>query len=141
MAHLAVQDIMTRNVVTIGLDATIVEARAMFERHGFHHLVVMEDNSRPLGVVSDRDILRHLSPFLDVPNAQREQDVRTLKKRMHQIMTRKLIAVPPIWSVLEAARLMLEHRVSCLPVITDDDQLVGILTMRDLVRWAVEKQN
>ena len=133
---LRVSEIMTTRVVTIGLDDTLQTARELFARHGFHHLIVLE-NGRPFGVVSDRDLLRHLSPFLGVPNAQRQQDVATLKRRMHQVMTRELISVPPDCTVAAAARLMIERKVSCLPVIAEDQGLIGILTMRDVVRYVM----
>lgn len=54
--------------------------------------------------------------------------------KAHHIMTRKVITVAPDTSIVEAARLMLEHHVSGLPVVNPEGALVGIVTERDLLR-------
>jgi acetoin utilization protein AcuB len=131
-----VRDIMTTDVVTISMDETLLAAQSIFHERRFHHLIVV-DNGRPTGVISDRDLLKNLSPFVGTRMAERSQDVETLKKRIHQFMTRQLIAIDPDAMVNEAARVMINHRVSCLPVIEAGGNLVGIITMRDLVRWVV----
>ena len=127
---------MTPQIVTIGLDATLRDAQRIFEKRRFHHLIVL-DNETPVGVISDRDLLKHISPFVGVRISERAQDVRTLSKRIHQIMTRTLISISPDVAVAEAARRMIESRVSCLPVIDESGRMIGIITMRDLLRWAI----
>jgi len=131
-----VRDIMTTDLVTIGMDETLEAAKAVFHERRFHHLIVT-DGAKPVGVISDRDLLKNLSPFLGTPMAERAQDAETLKKRIHQFMTRKLVSVEPDAPVTEAARAMIHHNVSCLPVIEGGTKLVGIVTRHDLVRWVV----
>ena len=58
-----VEQIMHREVITVGLDARVDTVRKLFEKHKFHHLLVVEKN-KLVGIVSDRDILKQLSPFL-----------------------------------------------------------------------------
>lgn len=130
-----VRDIMTNPVQTILLDDFIFKAKQLFDRKRFHHVVVLE-RDRVFGVVSDRDILRVISPFVGKPMMERKQDLRTLRGRIHQIMSRGLITIGPNKSVAEAARLMLRERVSCLPVVGEGGLLLGILTTRDIVSWA-----
>ena len=137
---LTVRDLMATRVVTIGMDDTLKTARGVFNRRRFHHLIVLE-KGKPVGVLSDRDLLKHISPFVGAPLAERPQDAATLKKRVHQMMTRKLVAVDPDASAAEAALRMEEHNVSCLPVIDADARLIGIITLRDLVRWVVAKES
>jgi acetoin utilization protein AcuB len=132
---LTVQDLMSPKVVTIGMDDTLKVARRTFSQRRFHHLVVME-KGKAVGVVSDRDLLRHTSPFIGNPMSERPQDAATLRKRVHQIMTRRLICIAPDASPVEAAQLMMKEKVSCLPVINEDERLVGIITTRDLIHWA-----
>jgi acetoin utilization protein AcuB len=131
-----VKDLMTTDLVTIGMDDTLDTARKIFNQKRFHHLMVIEKD-KPVGVISDRDLLKNLSPFIGVPFSERPQDTQTLKRKIHQIMTRKLVSIDPEAPVAQAARLMNTHRVSCLPVITPGDNLIGIITLRDLVRWVV----
>ncbi len=130
-----VEQVMTRRVVTVSMDDTVATVREIFETYGFHHLIV-EENGQVVGVISDRDLLRNLSPFVGKMN-ERPQDLFLERRRVHQIMTRKLIAVSPDTSLLEAAIKMLDDRVSCLPVVDARMRCVGILTMRDLLTWSL----
>lgn len=127
-------DLMSRHVVTIGMDDTLQTARELFDRHGFHHLIVVEGR-KTVGVVSDRDLLRNLSPFLNSPLTQRSQDLSTLNRRIHQIMTRRLVRVSADRPAVEAARMMIDENVSCLPVMEEGERLAGIITLRDVARW------
>lgn len=137
MSHKSrVRDLMTTEVITIGMDDTLQKARQIFHEKRFHHLIVMEEG-KPVGVLSDRDLLRQLSPFVGVRMSERPQDLATLQKRIHQFMTRRLISIEPDATLAEAARLFMRQRVSCLPVIDADGRLAGILTTRDLIRWVV----
>jgi len=136
---LTVRDLMATRVVTISMDDSLETARDVFDRRKFHHLIVLE-KGKPVGVLSDRDLLKHISPFIGAPLGEHPWDTATLKKRVHQIMTRKLVAVDPDASAAQAALRMEEHNVSCLPVIDAEGRLIGIITVRDLVRWLVEKE-
>ena len=86
---MTVDELMTRKVRTIRMDATLREVRSIFRRRNFHHLVVMA-NDAPVGVISDRDLLQNLSPFLGNRMMERAQDKRSLDKRVHQVMSRQL---------------------------------------------------
>lgn len=131
-----VRDIMTTELVTIGMDETLETARSIFQQRRFHHLVVVEGD-KPVGVISDRDLLKHISPFVGTRMSERAQDVETLKRRIHQVMTRRLISVDPEAPVAQAARTMIHHHVSCLPVLDAGARLIGIVTRYDLIRWVV----
>lgn len=127
-----VADIMSREPVTVGLDDDLTRVKELFELYRFHHLLVMT-GGQLVGVVSDRDLLRATSPFIGRAS-ERPQDVATLHRRVHQIMSRGLVTVPSDLPVQDAVRLMLAKRVSCLPVVEEDGTLVGILTWRDQLR-------
>jgi len=137
MAMLTVRDIMTEPVETIGMDRSLRDIRAVFERSQYHHIVVRGDDGACVGVISDRDLLKHLSPFVG-KLAERSSDLATLNKRVHQIMTRQLVAVRPRTTLRDAARVMLDHKISCLPVLDETHRCIGIVTLRDIVRWAAD---
>jgi len=128
---------MTTRVETIGMDRSLRDVRARFEESRYHHLIVKDEHGVCVGVISDRDLLKHLSPFVG-KMAERSTDVGTLSKRVHQIMTRQLIAARPRTMFSDAARIMLDHRISCLPVLDGDHKCVGIVTLRDIVRWTAD---
>ena len=130
-AHL--RQIMSPHVVTVAMDDTLRVVRQLFEQHRFHHLLVV-DGRRLVGVISDRDLLRHVSPFVGREFAERAQDAATLNKRAHQIMTRAPIFARPDATISEGIGLILEHRISCLPVVDEQSHPIGIVTWRDLLK-------
>ena len=136
---MTVGELMTRKVRTIRMDATLREVRPVFRRRKFHHLVVTEKDV-PVGVLSDRDMLKNLSPFLGKRMMERAQDKRTLDKRVHQVMSRQLITIGPDAAAEQAVEEMSTHQVSCLPVIDEQGRLVGIITWKDLARSLVTAQ-
>ncbi len=127
-----IDEVMTRQTITIEMDDSVRKAKEIFERRKFHHLLVVE-KKKLMGVISDRDLLRNLSPFIGT-SSERPQDMATLNRRIHQIMSRTLITVSAETTVEAAAQRLLAERVSCLPVTTEDDYILGIVTWRDLLR-------
>jgi acetoin utilization protein AcuB len=133
-----VREIMSTRPVTVKMDDGLRVVRKLFEQHRFHHLLVV-DGAKLVGVISDRDLLRHVSPFLGHELAERAQDMATLNKRAHQIMTRKPIAVGPDTSVPDAVAVVLQHNISCLPVVDEQQHPVGIVSWRDILTTLVPK--
>ncbi|TGG90412.1 CBS domain-containing protein [Natronospirillum operosum] len=129
---MSVERLMSRPVVTVELDDDLQEVKRLFESSGFHHLVVVE-KKRLVGVVSDRDLLRAISPYLGTA-AESARDLATLNKRVHQIMTRKVHTVPLSATIHDVVEKLMAHRISCVPVVDDNHRPVGILTWRDILR-------
>lgn len=128
---MAVKHYMAKKVVTVAPDATVRELRDFFNNLQIHHIVVVEDG-KVRGVLSDRDVLKCLSPYVGTPS-ESERDTYTLTKKAHQIMSRHVISVAPDAPVRAAATLMLEKSISCLPVIDAAGRLAGILSWRDIL--------
>ncbi len=83
------------------------------------------------GIVSDRDILRALSPFAGTAT-EREADAQTMVRKAHQVMKRHVVTVPADAPVAAAFLLMARMRVHCLPVMRGE-RLVGLITPTDLI--------
>jgi acetoin utilization protein AcuB len=86
-----------------------------------------------VGIVSDRNVLKDISPYADTVGAD-NQALNTLVKKAHQIMTRKVITVSPEYTLEEAATTMLENEFSCLPVLERSGAIVGMVTKTDILR-------
>ncbi|MBM3139208.1 MAG: CBS domain-containing protein [Chloroflexi bacterium] len=127
-----VSKVMSTDLKTISAEADLQEARAAFKRHAIHHLLV-DDRGRVVGVLSDRDVVRRLSPYAGTAAAQR-RDEDTLRRKVFQAATYALVAVPHTALVQEAAATLLERGISSLPIVDDEDRVVGIVTTRDLLR-------
>lgn len=125
-----VADIMASPVITVGLDVETHEIIELMETHDIRHLpVLIEGHLR--GIVSDRDVLSSMSPFLG-KMAERAADTATLHNKAHQLMTREVITIHPGASLCQASTLMEGNRIHCLPVL-EGEELVGIITATDLL--------
>lgn len=131
-----VAHVMTEEVVRIDMDTRIAEIIERFRATGFRHALVIEDGV-PVGVISDRDVLRHVSPFAG-KSGERNMDRTTLTRRAHQVMTRKLISVGPESRAVDAAMLMHKNHISCVPVVNAKGECVGIFTWRNAIAWAAD---
>ncbi len=127
-----VQEIMTKRIVTVELDDSLAIVKEIFDRLKFHHLLVVEGNEL-VGVVSDRDLLKALSPNLGTVSAT-ARDEATLNKRVHQIMTHKLITLFPDAAIDEAVSLFNKHGISCIPVVDRELRPLGIVSWRDILK-------
>lgn len=127
------EEIMAKRVVTVGMDDTLDVVRKIFEEVRFHHLLVINDKYEVVGVISDSDVLKALSPYLDTTSEQ-ERDQVTLNKKTHQVMSHRPITASPEDSIEQAAALLLENHISCLPVISEDRTLAGIVTWKDILK-------
>jgi acetoin utilization protein AcuB len=130
---MALADIMTARVVTVDMDDRLERVKEIFDTKGFHHLLVTDENLKLVGFVSDRDLLRALSPYVGSA-AETARDLATLNKRVHQIMTRHPLTLRPQSGVAEAVNLLLANRISCIPIVDDEFKPVGIVSWRDLLR-------
>ena len=127
-----ITEVMTKEVVTVDMDATLKSIYEIFEKKKFHHLLVIEEDVLR-GVISDRDVLKAVSPFLNTL-AEQDRDLFTLKKRAHQIMSRKPVTITQETNSEDAARKMLSENISCLPVVSPDGKIEGIVTWKDLLK-------
>jgi len=133
-AQRLVADIMTPNPVTISPRNAIRTAVNLMREGGYHRLPVL-DRGRLVGIITDRDLRRAAnSPFI-----VREQwyDNFILDHiEVGSCMTPDLWTIGPDASIAEAARLMRDHKIGGLPVVTAS-QLVGIITETDLLNFLI----
>jgi acetoin utilization protein AcuB len=122
---------MTREVITLGPEASAAEAWSLCREHRIRHLPVV-DGGRLAGLVSDRD-LRDVSP-----SSRDNRDAATLQwVRVGDMMTRNPITISPFDTIDRAAREIHDRKIGCLPVV-DDGELVGIVTSSDMMRALME---
>jgi CBS domain-containing protein len=122
---------MTEKPLTVTADTPVGEARRKMFEHRIRHLLVTE-GERLAGIVTDRDIRLNLpSPATSLS----VWEVNYLLARMAvgSVMTSAVITVDPARDVVEAARIMLDHKIGALPVV-DGGTIVGIMTETDIVR-------
>lgn len=126
---LLARDLMTTPVVTLSSDSTLAEAWTLMRRRSFRHVPVSSVHGALVGMVSDRDLLRH-APELII-GAQAHPSAH---RRLAEIMTQRVISATPQTEIRDIARVMLDERIHAVPVIDPARRPVGILTARDLLR-------
>ncbi|HHJ40097.1 MAG: hypothetical protein AXA67_07675 [Methylothermaceae bacteria B42] len=131
-----ISEIMTRRVTAVAMDASVRLVRGIFGDMGFHQIPVV-DRKKLVGIIYENDLLHVISPYVDTPS-ETERDRETLKKRAHQIMTREPVTVRPETFVISAAAVLVQEKVSALPVVDKDHKLVGIVSWRDLLRFFLD---
>lgn len=127
-----IQQIMTQPVVTVHMDDPLSIVKEIFDNCQFHHLLVINDDLL-MGVVSDRDLLRSLSPYLGTVS-ENNRDTQTLTQRVHKIMSRKLVTLDLDASVADAIDIFNTKRISCIPIVDNERKPVGIVSWRDVLK-------
>jgi CBS domain-containing membrane protein len=124
-----VAELMTPDPVTVEPTAPVGEVWKTMAERRFRHMLVSDEASGLLGLVSQRDILAAAhSAELRIDS----DDDRPISELMH----RSIVTVRPDCCAAEAARYMLSSKRSCLPVLNDGGELIGILTEADFLRLA-----
>lgn len=118
-----VKEMMRKPVTVVPATATLGEACDLLQAHGFRHLPVV-DQGRLVGVLTDRDLRFATSSLCPSP--------RTVGDPVRSAMSSPPLTADPLDPVEDAARIMREHKIGCLPVL-DGGELVGILTGMDLL--------
>lgn len=129
-----VRDIMTAEVTTLGRNDSLLLAKDIMTLGRVRHFPVIDDDE-VVGVVSQRDLYK---ASLGSVMKYGEKAQRTFLEgiAVKEVMVDPL-TIPPEASVQEAARLMLENKIGCLPVL-DGAQLVGIVTETDMLQLVAE---
>jgi CBS-domain-containing membrane protein len=139
MRHRTVSDLMTRAVVRTTVDAPFKDIVRLLSEYDVTALPVVDDADRPLGVVSEGDLLHKESGqpdpvglLADPPSA--EARARAAAITAGALMTCPALVARPQWTVVQAARVMEEHQVKRLPVVDETGVLIGIISRSDLLR-------
>jgi acetoin utilization protein AcuB len=131
-----VKDWMTRNIVVITLDTALPEAHRLMTDQRIRRLPVVQDGLL-VGIVTLGDV-RGAEPSGATSLSIWELNYLLNKLKIEEIMTRNLITISPYATVGQAAEVMLEHKVSGLPVVDGEIKLVGIITESDIFRMVVQ---
>ncbi|WP_137991123.1 CBS domain-containing protein [Streptomyces vilmorinianum] len=140
MQHRTVFEVMTHQVVAVGPTTPFKEIVRIFSDNDITAVPVVDNERRPLGVVSEADLLRATSELPDVEG--RWAGVRLLSQERElpdaetaeRLMTSPAVTARPGWNLVETARTMHRSGVKRLPVTDEAGRLVGIVSRSDLLR-------
>jgi CBS domain-containing protein len=124
-----IKDIMSAPVFVVSPDENVARARNLMLRHKIGRLVIVEDN-KPIGMVTKKDIVKRLNqaepqwrrrPIDDIP--------------VRKVMTESLITIFPDATPRQLVVLMTENNIGGLPVVNNNDEVIGIVTKWDLIKY------
>jgi CBS domain-containing protein len=125
-SELKVGDIMTKKVVVVPIGAGLVEAARLMKKNEIGSIIIVEgaEAKRARGIITERDIVhkviaKNLDPY---------------KAKVDDVMAKPLRVVKPETTIEEAAKAMRENRIKRLPVVNDDNELIGIISEGDIMK-------
>lgn len=119
-----VKEIMNRRLIEVMKNDSIFVASGLMKQHGVRHLLVTDEDSRLVGVISDRDILRG---FCEVSNTDGEMPP------VERYMSRFPVCCGPDEDVQLAINKMIETDIHCIPIVDDKSSPLGIITSKDIL--------
>src|SRR5512136_1069481 len=128
-----IKEIMSSPVYVVSPEETVARARNLMLRHKIGRLVIIEGN-KPIGIVTKKDISRRLNQA-EPQWRRRPIDHIPIRK----VMTESLITIYPDATPRQLAILMMENSISGLPVVNNKNEVVGIVTKWDLIRYFSEQ--
>ncbi|GHF36392.1 CBS domain-containing protein [Streptomyces griseosporeus] len=146
MKHNKVGSVMATDVVRAVYGTPFKEVARLLADHRISGLPVVDEDDRVIGVISETDLIAHQVTTADRPQAHRLFRFAALtpatRRRAAKAAARtagRLMSTPPVTvhaddTIVEAARTMAERHVERLPVLDEEERLVGIVTRRDLLQ-------
>ncbi len=130
LSHRRIRDILSfkgRAVLTISPSVPVIEAVRTMNRDGVGCIVVSETDRIPVGILTERDILRR------IVDEGRDPKVTPVE----EVMTTSLVSLSTDATIIEAMRTMTDRRIRHLPII-DNDRMVGLISIGDITRATTE---
>jgi acetoin utilization protein AcuB len=128
---------MTRKVVTVRPEDNLLDTRELMKSHKIHHIPVVEEGNKLVGIISDRDVRSAMPSTLYYESGSERERVKLEKFKVRDVMTKNVITLSLRDTVQDALLLLLKYDIGGLPVVDGDGRLVGILAVRDLLRALV----
>lgn len=123
------RDLMTTPVLTLPSDSTLAEAWAIMTRRSFRHLPITSFHGALVGMVSDRDLIRHVPELVTAGVS-----THAAGRKLTEIMSPHVFSASPTTDIRDIARVMMEERVGALPILDSERRPIGIVSKQDLLR-------
>ena len=140
LVHLQVRECMTPHLITVGPYAGLDEAYELMNINMIRRLPVVDNNDKNLvGIITKGDILE--AKPSDVSHSLTTDEMNLLLSTIliDTVYTRNSITIIETDTIGQAAELMLDKKIGCLPVIDENKKLVGLITESDIFRTIVHK--
>lgn len=130
-----VRDVMSREVVTVRRNDQLAVPDGAMQEHRVRHIPVLDDDDLLCGIISQRDLFRGML-LRSIGFGTRAEERLLESFAVKDAMIDDVFSTAADTPLKDAAALMLEHKIGCLPVVEDEGKVVGILTESDFVKLA-----
>jgi acetoin utilization protein AcuB len=130
---LVARDVMSSPVATLPRDATIAQAWYFVQSREVRHVPIVDEGGTILGVISDRDLLRDA-----VSDAITDGSKPLSERLVRDLVSSRLLTAGPDTDISQIARVLCEEHVGSLPIIDEQQTLVGLVTRSDILKAIVE---
>ena len=124
-----IKNLMSEDIITVDKDQNLSDALKLLRKHNVSRLPVT-NNKELVGIISERDIAAKLG-------SAKYESMPASRLHISSVMVKDVITVPETMQLDEVARLMLENGIGSVPVMDEDDKMVGIVSKADFVTLAV----
>lgn len=130
--NLTVKDIMSSDVITMDRYENFSTLRKILEDNNIHHILIVEGR-KLIGILSTTDVLRYSFGVKEVGQNQALDQYLDRNISLDAIMQTQVIAIQQNAPVKEAAKKLYESDFHALPVVDEQQELIGIVTTKDLL--------
>ena len=127
----SIEAIMSTDLITLGPNASLAEARELLQEHKIHHLPIVNDDGGLVGLMTLTNVLAATDSIL-----RDENRIHASEIKIRDVMVTDVATVDRHASLRSAALFLERHRIGCLPVM-EDDKICGIITDTDFVAVAI----
>lgn len=144
-----IKDIMTKQVITVSEDDTVEKCANLLVTNNLSGLPVIDEKGKVKGIVTEGDLIRRASRingpaslevlggifYLESPKKFMDNIRRSMSNIVRDIMTKDVITVSPDNTIEDATTLLVQKNIKRLPVIDKEENLVGIVSRKDVVKY------
>lgn len=145
-SKISVSDVMTKNVSAVKKDADIHEVSRLLSENRISGLPVVDNENHVIGIVTEADVLsmagmKHGHTFKDIVRHILGEPLpeRKAGNKVEDVMTSPAITTKPDGDIREVAKILDERRIKRLPVVDEENKLIGIISRADIVRVTGKK--
>jgi len=139
-----VKEIMTRDVVSVKADDSVLDALRLLFKMEISGLPVIDASEKLVGMFTEKDVLSHLLPsyiekvgrfiYEENPKSTKKKFAALTKLKVAQIMRKVVVTTRPDTTLCEAARLILTQKNRRVPVVDETGKMVGIIARCDILK-------
>lgn len=140
--NITVKELMTTEVVTVNHLDLMMKVKEVFDTNNFHHLPVVDKDHKLLGIISQHDFNKVLTTFSVFKNSKAEIANRRFMMSLlaKDVMTKQVARLHPEDAISIAVGIFKENLFHALPIIDDENRVVGMLSTYDLLNYAFDEK-